>query len=117
MAMTSWRSFDRGSTIGKEGSEGGLIILDEEHPEGARITLEQSTRIAPFAITCGIYGWFFHTCYFGDENQAKTAFGAMKDALSDILDGMIASSDPTSAEKARHDTLSAIEDFISRFPT
>lgn len=39
-----WYSFDNGSTIGTDGSENGVIIKDEEHELGARITLEKDTK-------------------------------------------------------------------------
>ena len=32
------------------GSEGVVVLVDEKHADGARITLEWS-----FAVTCGIY--------------------------------------------------------------
>lgn len=35
-----WSKIDNGVTIGTEGSEKWIIVKDEEHREGARITLE-----------------------------------------------------------------------------
>jgi hypothetical protein len=32
-------------------SEGGFVLADEEHADGARITLECNAPVAPFAIT------------------------------------------------------------------
>jgi hypothetical protein len=32
-----WQPFDQGRTIGKSGSEMGIILLDEENVDGARI--------------------------------------------------------------------------------
>jgi hypothetical protein len=66
MAQSEWIEFEGGSTIGEQGSENGLTLKDEEQVRGARITLERDTRIAPFAITCGIYGWMVHTRFFRD---------------------------------------------------
>jgi len=53
-----WHPYERGGTIGQRGSEEGLIVLDEEHAAGARITLERErdSKIAPFAVTCGQNG-------------------------------------------------------------
>jgi len=59
-----WDPFDSGTTIGQTGSESGRIMRDEQHSRGARITLERDTRAAPFAITCGAYGWMVHACFF-----------------------------------------------------
>jgi len=60
-AENSWHQFEDGATLGQKGSESGVILRDEEHPQEARITLERDTRTAPFAITCGIYGCMLHT--------------------------------------------------------
>jgi hypothetical protein len=109
---TQWRPFVRGSP-NAPGSEGGNIMLDEEHKNGARITLECKTHVAPFAITCGIYGAFFHTCYFADEIEALHAFTEMKAGLSRILDllGMGNTSDSLVTINR------AISRFVERFPT
>jgi hypothetical protein len=77
-----WHEFSMGSSIGKVGSEGGAIIADEGHDDGARITLERSTRLAPFAITCGVSGWLVHTRFFESEAEARSQFDAMKVALA-----------------------------------
>jgi hypothetical protein len=50
----SWGPAGGATTIGTIGSEGGVIVRDEEHPDGARITLEAvQGRPYSFAITCG----------------------------------------------------------------
>jgi hypothetical protein len=86
MAVTSWYQFDNGATLGQKGSEGGSIVLDEEHPLGARITLECDATIAPFAITCGIYGWMVHTRFFGVQSEARGDYDLMRGALSGLLE-------------------------------
>jgi hypothetical protein len=73
-----WKPFDSGETIGQEGSENGTITRDEERLRGARITLERTTPTAPFAITCGVYGWMVHTRFFSIEADAIVQFEAMK---------------------------------------
>jgi hypothetical protein len=68
-------------------------MLDESHPDGARITLEVVSRprflrrpqIA-YAITCGIYGWLVHTRFFATEAEAVTEFERMKPGLSATLE-------------------------------
>ena len=111
----SWHHFDKGQSIGTAGSEGGVILRDEEHDAGARITLERDTRVAPLAITCGVYGWFFHTCYFGSQAEAGKAYDEMKiemqkiiDLISDVVDGK---------EGAEGRVYPAIAEFADRFPT
>ncbi len=121
-SIRPWCNFAEGSTIGHEGSESGQIVLDEEHPDGARISLERATTIAPFAITCGIYGWFFHTRYFSDEAEAKREFHSMKAALEQIIEGLPVTSaeeSDTNSEKkdAMERSMKAIAQFVERFPT
>lgn len=84
-APRSWYPFEEGSTIGAIGSEGGSILEDEEYGLGARITLEQGGQTAPFAITCGIYGFMMHTTWARDEAEAKAKFEAMKSELVLLL--------------------------------
>lgn len=65
---SGWVPCDGGKTLGTRGSENGLILIDEEHPEGARITLEQCDRHC--AVTCGILGGMVHTS-FCDKDRAS----------------------------------------------
>jgi hypothetical protein len=41
MTDDAWYLFDEGRSVGLLGTEEGIIIRDEEHPDGARITLER----------------------------------------------------------------------------
>ena len=85
MAESSWHTFDNGATLGQTGSEQGVIVHDQEHSLGARITLERAARVAPFAITCGIYGWMMHTRFFSSQDEAETQYEVMKRALAALL--------------------------------
>ncbi|HTA84545.1 MAG TPA: hypothetical protein VK783_16495 [Bacteroidia bacterium] len=69
--IDNWMPFDNCKTINKSGSEKGTIIFDIEHSNGARVTLEKDTPIAPFATTLGIYGLMFHTRFDGNEVDAR----------------------------------------------
>ena len=101
--MTNWIAFANGTTIGATGSEGGLVLRDEEHPEGARITLERTaTR---FAITCGVYGWMVHTRFFASESEAAAAYEEMKPALAEIL-----------ARLPDDDVIRHLNELVERFP-
>ena len=107
-----WLPFDNGATVNLCGSEGGLVLRDLEHPDGARITLERNcSNGVPFAVTCGIYGWFFHTRYLGTEVEAE--FPAMLDALVAIL-GVIPHTDQIEVKTSA--VSDAIGVFVSRFP-
>jgi hypothetical protein len=109
-----WAPLDNGATLGTRGSEGGTVDRDEEHPHGARITLEHGCTHAPLAITCGIYGWMFHTRFFGSPEEANREYDSMKSALQEILAGI-----PIEAEATRErmsGVSTAIEAFVKHFP-
>jgi len=111
----SWRPFQNGETIGTKGSEDGAIVLDEEHIAGARISLERKTEGIPFAITCGVYGWFFHTKYCSSEDEAMQAFQEMKSGLDGIIDVLGENfENPADLDTA---VIKAINDFVDKFPT
>ena len=80
-----WHAFAVGTSLGQQGSEHGTIIQDEEHRDGARITLERDKHIAPFSITCGIYGLFVHTAFASDESEARRKYAEMKDHIDAIV--------------------------------
>jgi|GEM_PF-2039254 len=63
------------------GSESGIIVLDLEYSEGARISLEKETSIAPFAITVGVYGLLMHTIYCSDELEATHKITLLKELI------------------------------------
>jgi hypothetical protein len=110
-----WQPFDDGRTIGTPGSESGTILCDDEHADGARITLERNGSVAPFAITCGIYGWMMHTRFFGEEAQARQAYDDMKQALDDIIRSIPLESD-RERDTGMKDTARRIAEFVARFP-
>lgn len=81
----TWSKFNQGSTIGARGSEGGMIMDDQEHDLGARITLERACRQVPFAITCGIYGAVVLTVYVNSEAEASRLTTEIRRELDRIL--------------------------------
>jgi hypothetical protein len=109
-----WRRFDDGATVGQPGSESGVILRDEEHDLGARITLERDcSNGVPFAVTCGIYGWFFHTRFLGSEAEAE--FGAMLEDLDAVLEAIPLVDDPD-VDAGMRRAMKAIDGFVTRFP-
>jgi len=68
------------------GGEGGIVDADEEHPAGARICLERQARNAPWAITCGANGLFFHTRYLGSAEVARREYRAMRADLVEVAE-------------------------------
>jgi hypothetical protein len=113
-----WHILDNGTTVGSRGSESGVILLDDEHSLGARITLERDGASAPFSITCGIYGWMVHTRFFGDLQDAELAFDAMKHDLSELLEKNPLQQDPETGPETDPETRfsEAIGVFVNRFP-
>lgn len=112
---SGWYPFEGGRTIGTAGSESGIILADDEHDDGARITLERDGAIAPFAITCGIYGWMMHTRWFSDEAEARRDYDAMRRALDAIARSIPLESDPD-VDAQMHAVTVAIGQFVERFP-
>ncbi len=111
----SWNRIENGASIGERGSEDGIVVRDEEHPDGARITLERDSETAPFTITCGIYGWMMHTRFFRDESEAQNEFEKMKVELARILTTMPLNSDPEADSKSEI-VGESIVDFVIKFP-
>jgi hypothetical protein len=111
MTEISWYSFDKGATLGQKGSESGVIVRDEEHTMGARITLERDTSAALFAITCGIYGCMLHTRFFSIESEASLQYEEMKAALSALL----CSGDENGPEGSRS-FLDSLAAFVEKYP-
>ena len=107
----NWNQFDEGKTIGRIGSENGEILFDEEHALGARITLEKVEMLSKryFTVTCGIYGWFFHTYYVSSETKALNDYEEMKSDLDKILNII-----PNVGED-NDDNMARVSDEISKF--
>jgi hypothetical protein len=111
---TNWYDYDEGYSIGTSGEGGGAIVRDEEHKSGARITLEEESSPAEFAIICGVYGWMFHTRYFADENEAHEAFDEMKAELDEILENV--PPEEHANEEEQEDFAEELAMFIEKFP-
>lgn len=114
MIKPAWYPFDDGNSIGNEGSEKGVILCDEEHSKGARITLERDGS-APFAITCGIYGWMVHTRFLSNLTEAQQAFDEMKAELGNILN-LVPLADDQRVDAKTLVVEEAIDRFIGQSP-
>jgi len=111
----NWYAFDTGKSIGQRGTESGIIIRDEEHGSGARITLERDGQTAPLAITCGIYGWMVHTRFFGTEAEAQSEFEMMRAELSRIINTIPLDPDPDGDSKMPA-VSESLSEFVRMFP-
>jgi hypothetical protein len=114
MAQPGWYPFADGSTLGQMGTENGTILRDEEHGEGARITLERDGS-TPFAITCGISDWMVHTGFYQTEEEARRAFDAIQVELVRILSRIPRHDDPEARAKLSM-AQSAVETFMGLHP-
>jgi hypothetical protein len=112
--LNHWSPYEGGATVGKPASESGIILEDDECAE-ARITLERGATIAPFAITCGLYGWFFHTRFFSTEDEARSEYKEMKIELGRMAN--LYSEPLASDEQINNILMAAASRFIDRFPT
>ena len=104
----SWQAVGDGTTVGTRGPEGGIIAIEEEHPSGARIALEEDGQIAPWSITCGVYWLFFHTRFFADRATAEAEYAAMKSALDALISRLSAAD--------LDEQLRLAGEFVDRFP-
>lgn len=80
-----WTKVDKGSSIGKIGSEGGKITEDLECIDGARVTIEKNGDIAPYSVTLGIYGLIFHTHFTSTEIEAKKVMAFAVKKIDEIF--------------------------------
>ena len=113
-SQDKWCAFEKGETLGKSGSECGIIIWDEEHPDGARMTIESNGHVAPFSITLGIYGWIFYNVFFNTLEETRDTFQRMKPEIEGILE--LTKQDMPEATKKRN-VDAAIKELIKRYPT
>ncbi len=106
--MSNWVAYDNGNSIGKISAEGGVVLRDESHPRGGRITLKQGKTF--ISVSCHIYGWIDHTRFFYTVADAQREFVIMKNIVGSMLDDILAAG----ANDIK--MWEAIADFVRRFP-
>lgn len=106
--MNRWHKYDEGKSINKVGTEGGVILRDDEHELGARITLKRGKDY--LSVSGHIYGWMDHTRFIIGSSEAEREYKAMKNALGDVMNVIeaVGSKDIKVWE--------AISEFVRRFP-
>lgn len=106
--MSRWHKYDEGKSINKISTEGGVILRDDEHELGARITLKRGKDF--LAVSGHIYGWTDHTRFFATIPDAEREYEVMKRALEEIMIVIetVGSKDIKVWE--------AISEFVRRFP-
>jgi hypothetical protein len=108
MWMNNWVLYDDGRSIGRIGFEGGVIVRDEEHISGARLTLRHGDRHV--SVSCNIYGCIDHTRFFNTVPDAERDFAMMKSELGQMMDSLAAGVVDASKK------WEAISEFVRRFP-
>ena len=106
--MSNWVAYKNGASLGKLSAEGGVIMRDEEHTYGGRITLKQGKTF--IAVSCHIYGWIDHTRFFNSTIEAQREFVVMKSKIGSMLDDILA------AGENDLKMWEAIADFVRKFP-
>jgi hypothetical protein len=105
--MTSWQPFNRGRSIGTRSPEGGVIVRDEEHPLGVRITLKEAREY--ISISCQISGQIDHSRFFTKLSDAQSEYDVMKDELVKVVKTI------SLAKSSNIKAWEAIAAFVSRF--
>jgi hypothetical protein len=106
--MSNWFAYNGGGTIGSVSAEGGVILRDEVHESGARLTLKRGSNYV--SVSCSIYGWMDHTRFFGTVVEAQREYLQMKPSLANMVENILA------AGKSDLKMWEAIADFVRRFP-
>lgn len=106
--MSNWLPYNNGITIGAKGPEGDIILMDDAHPIGARITIKQGAQY--FSVSCNIYNWINHARFFNTEDDAKREFLVMEEALLEIINLL------SVREIYNIKVWEAISNFVRRFP-
>ena len=106
--MSAWVAFDDGRSIGRVGADGSVILRDEKHPLGGRITLKRS--VTHIIVACKINGWMDHTSFFKTILDAERSYTIMKRSLTTVVE---ASSTAKRGDVTAWDAISA---FVAKFP-
>ncbi len=106
--MNKWHKYDEGKSINNVSTEGGMILRDEEHELGARITIKRGKDF--LSVSGHIYGWIDHTRFFSSIHEAEREYDAMKNALGEMMN-LIESVDSKDIK-----VWEAISEFVRRFP-
>jgi hypothetical protein len=106
--MSSWSAYRVGQNVGSASADGDMILRDEEHVSGARVTLK---RVGSYiSVTCNVYGWMNHTRFFDSVPEAQREYAVMKSTLGNIVENIL------SPDQNNLKMWEAITEFVRRFP-
>ncbi len=106
-----WMPYDDGRTIGTKHAS-GVIVADERHTDGARITIEDWGN--HHEVVWGVFGWAFGTAFFGSRAETNAGYEAIKARLVAILNLIPSADDPDGESKfpaVTHAIAKVTEDF------
>jgi len=106
--MSNWQLYKEGTTIGTNTPLGDVILMDEVHSDGARLTIKRSSKYV--SVSCSINKWIEHTRFFNTVRDAKREYIAMKPVLVEITDLL------QTADVNQLKVWEAISNFVRRFP-
>ena len=106
--MINWQPYNHGRSIGVKGAEGGIIVRDEEHPLGARMTIKQGHDYV--SVSCNISGKIDHTRFFREMKAAEREYSTMQSEMTRVINAI------ASAKAADIKVWEAISEFVARFP-
>ena len=107
-AMSSWKPYNNGRSIGLRGAEGSEIIRDEEHPLGVRMTIKQGGDFV--SVSCSISGKIDHTRFFKEMRGAEQEYRIMQRELTKVIKLVSAPNVPEIK------VWEEISGFVARFP-
>ena len=82
----TWELFEGGQHIGSMTEEGRVVVYDEEHADGARITIERC-KDETFCITCSIYrALFFVTIPYATAEEARASYAIMREEIGQAVE-------------------------------
>jgi len=105
-----WKPFDSGRQPRRPGSEGGVILLDDEHVDGARITIERggAGALLDHVRRLRLAGPYR---FFGTEAEAQKECAEMK-----VVPYRSPRETWTSAGRTSGRRASTVPSFVERFP-
>ena len=82
--MLEWIAYKNNETLGKRGSQDGIIIFDEELPNNCRLTIEKMNDGSYIRI-CDIYADSFRFSFFSDESEALKSSEELKKEIAEWI--------------------------------
>ena len=82
--MSEWIPYEKNETLGKQGSQGGIIVFDEEFPCHCRLTIEKMSDESYVRI-CHIYADGFRFSFFTDKDKALKSCRELKEDMADWI--------------------------------